>query len=98
MQGGLIGGGEEYQVTTSDSAAPAPTGVPALPNGQQPYAPAPTQQAGQGPGVTSSVDIGGMGPIDRLLAGSDWNREDVELVLQTISTLLLLYWAVTEVQ
>jgi hypothetical protein len=59
----------------------------------------PGQQAGQGPGVTADVDtapLGQMGPIDRLLAGTSWTREDVELALQAVSTILLLYWAWVE--
>ena len=44
--------------------------------------------------ATTATETGG---VDRLLAGTVWTRDDVELVLQTLSTLLLLYWAVTEV-
>ncbi|MUW13920.1 hypothetical protein GJ633_04030 [Halorubrum sp. CBA1125] len=53
-----------------------------------------TQAAGNGGAVTTMSESGG---IDRLLAGTSWTRADVELALQTASTLLLLYWAVTEV-
>jgi len=38
-----------------------------------------------------------MGPIDRLLAGSEWTREDVELLLQFVSTAILIYWVATEI-
>lgn len=105
MQGGLVNPAADVSATTvgGTGGPPPATGSPQLPGQSQhsqfQYAPEqPTNGAGQGPGVTSTVDVAEMGPVDRLLAGSDWNREDVELALQTISTLLLLYWAVTEVQ
>jgi hypothetical protein len=55
------------------------------------------QPAGSGPGVTSSATVAEMGPADRLLAGTTWDREDVSLALQALSTALLLYWIMTEV-
>lgn len=77
---------------------PSATGSPPVPSQSQQAQTAQSGGAGQGAGVSTTIDVNAMGPVDRALAGSDWTREDVELVLQTISTLLLLYWAVTEVQ
>lgn len=96
VQGGLVTdqtGQYHAMGAGSGSGPPNPTGVPQLPQSDG-NAPA----AGVGPGVSVTVDTSQMGPVDTLLAGTSWNREDVELVLQTISTLLLLFWAVTEVR
>jgi len=96
MEGGLANPDAEVSTTTAGSAGPpAATGAPAVPSQS---APTTSNSAGQGPGVTTAVAVGEMGPVDRLLVNTTWTREDVELVLQTISTLLLLYWAVTEGQ
>jgi hypothetical protein len=43
-------------------------------------------------GTTTSADVSDMNGIDRLLAGTNWEREDVNLALQAVSTLILLYW------
>lgn len=48
--------------------------------------------------TSTSAEVAAMGPADRLLAGSTWTRDDLALALQAVSTLLLLYWAVTEVR
>ncbi|UXF51038.1 MAG: hypothetical protein HQRvContig05_33 [Haloquadratum phage sp.] len=99
MEGGLVDPAAGVSATTVGGAGgpPSATGAPAVPSQSQ----AQTTQsggAGQKPGVTTTVNVNETGPVDRALAGTAWTREDVELVLQTISTLLLLYWAVTEVQ
>lgn len=47
-------------------------------------------------GTTVSVDTSGMGPVETALAGTAWTREDVELLLNVLSTLILLGWAVQE--
>ncbi|TKX79548.1 hypothetical protein EXE53_15400 [Halorubrum sp. SD626R] len=62
-------------------------------------APSTMQATASGAGATGATvsTMDAAGGVDRLLAGTAWSRADVELVLQTISTLLLLYWAVTEV-
>lgn len=92
MQGGLVSTTGGYRTTTvGDMGPPAVTGSPAVPD---------ATTAGQGPGVetsTSVSDLEGMGPIDRLLAGSEWTRDDVELLLQFVSTAILIYWVATEV-
>ena len=92
MQGGLVSTTGRYRTTTvGDMGPPAATGAPAVPG---------TTTAGEGPGVETSAsvsDLEGMGPIDRLLAGSEWTREDVELLLQFVSTAILIYWVATEV-
>jgi len=81
-----------YRTTTvGDMGPPAATGAPTVPG---------TTTAGEGPGVETSAsvsDLEGMGPIDRLLAGSEWTREDVELLLQFVSTAILIYWVATEI-
>jgi hypothetical protein len=98
MEGGLANPAAGVSVTTAGGTdgRPSVTGSPPLPEQSQQH----TQSggAGQGPGVATTVNVNETGPVDRALAGTAWTREDVELVLQTISTLLLLYWAVTEVQ
>jgi len=96
VQGGLVtetSGGQYHAMGAMATGPPDATGSPALPaaSSGQPA-------AGAGPGVTVSTTTSEMGPVDTVLMGTSWNREDVELVLQTISTLLLLYWAVTEVR
>lgn len=98
MKGGLVSTSAAADAQGSTAGATGPpvvTGSPSLPTQSQYGQPQPQTQ---GQGVATTVDVGEMGPVDRLLAGTAWTREDVELVLQTISTLLLLYWAVTEVQ
>jgi len=96
VQGGLAQGPApgDY-VATGATGPPAPTGAPALPSTDAAQAP-PTGTAGAGPGASVTVDTAGMGPVETALAGTAWSKEDVELVLQTVSTLILLYWVVME--
>ena len=98
MDGGLVDPTAGVSATTVGGAGgpPSATGAPPVPSQSQQQAQ--SGGAGQEPGVATTIDVNEMGPVERFLAGSDWNREDVELGLQAISTLLLLYWAVTEVQ
>lgn len=106
MQGGLVNPAGDVSVTTvgeTGGRMPSVTGAPTLPSSQSEQAQTyeqPQVQAspGDGPGVTTSTTIAELGPVDRLLAGTEWSRADVELALQTLSTLILLYWAITEVQ
>ena len=97
MKGGLVDPADGVSATAvgTTGGPPSATGSPPVPEQS-----AQTQSggAGQGPGVSTAVGVGEMGPVDRLLVNTTWTRDDVELVLQAISTLLLLYWAVTEVQ
>lgn len=98
MEGGLVYPAADVSATTVGGAGgpPSATGSPPVPSQSQQQAQ--SGGAGQGPSVSTTIDVNAMGPVDRALAGTTWTREDVEIVLQTISTLLLLYWAVTEVQ
>jgi hypothetical protein len=89
MQGGLTGadgaGGQMAATTTgtdTGGSAPAATGSPAV---------------GEGTGVTTSTDVGEMNAVERLLAGTRYTRDDVDLALNVVSTLVLLYWVSTEV-
>lgn len=97
MEGGLVdpAAGEASVTTAGETGPPAATGAPSVPSTSTTTS---SGGAGQGPGVETVTSVGEMGPVDRLLVNTTWSREDVELVLQAISTLLLLYWAVTEVQ
>mgnify|MGYP006279358289 CR=1 FL=1 len=96
MQGGLVTESGQGQASVTVTGQPAPTGSPAVP---QPTVQTTSQPVcGSGPGVTSTVDVGELGPFERLLAGSSWDRQDVNLALQTVSTLILLYWVYVEVQ
>jgi len=97
MQGGLITATEaqgQYQTMGGRAAMPDATGVPALPGES-------AQQAtvrGRGPGVSVTTTTGDMGPFERLVTGTSWTTEDLQLALQLLSTLILLYWAMTEVR
>lgn len=89
MQGGLTGaegaGGQMTATTTGSTtggSAPAATGAPAV---------------GEGPGVTVTSDVGEMNAVERLLAGTAYTRDDLDLALNVVSTLVLLYWVSTEV-
>jgi len=100
VEGGLAQGpapGDYAATATGAAGPPAPTGAPALPSTGGAQATA-TGTAGTGPGGTVTVDTAGMGPVDTALAGTAWTREDVELVLQAVSTVILLWWAVSEAQ
>ena len=96
IQGGLVNPAADVSAATVGEAGgrPSATGSPAV-AGQ-----APNQMVAMGASgssvetTTTTTEPGG---VDRLLAGTAWTRGDVELVLQKLSTLLLLYWAVTEV-
>jgi len=110
MQGGLVNPAGDVSATAvggSDGGAPSVTGSPVV-SGQPGQVmvtgnpaiaatamgqPGTTQAAGSTAATTATVT----GGTDRLLAGTAFTRADVELVLQTVSTLLLLYWIVTEV-
>ncbi|WP_144901361.1 hypothetical protein [Halobellus captivus] len=99
MQGGLVAPTEDAQVTTTAAggAPPSATGSPALPDTAQTQ----SQPPGVGPGVAASVataDLGEMVLWDRLLAGTSWSRRDIELGLQVVSTAILLFWVINEVQ
>lgn len=94
MQGGLVQSGQSsgrYHTMATGTGPPDATGVPELPQSDG-TAPA----AGAGRGVTVSVDTSQMGPVDTLLTGTSWTRQDVDLVLQGLSTAILVYWALTE--
>jgi hypothetical protein len=49
-------------------------------------------------GTTTSVDVGEMNGLDRLLAGTSWTKDDVDLALNAVATAVLLYWAIVEVR
>jgi hypothetical protein len=49
-------------------------------------------------GTTTSVNVSDMNPLDRLLAGTSWTKDDVDLAMNVLATLILLYWAITEVR
>jgi len=97
MEGGLVdpAAGEASVTTAGEAGPPSATGAPSVPSASTTTS---SGGSGGGPGVATTVAVGELGPVDRLLVNTTWSREDVELVLQATSTLLLLYWAITEVQ
>jgi len=94
MQGGLAQSTTGVSVTSTGSGPPDPTGVPTVP--EETSAPVSASTAGAGPGATVAVNTDDLGPIDTLLAGTSWTMRDLELTLQTISTVILVAWAIGE--
>ncbi len=78
-------------------------GLQAQSGGAQGVSPDATVQEPGGQFVALSDDGGQSGqqsgtPVDTVLDGTDWTREDVQLVLDAASLIVLLFWAYTEVR
>jgi len=49
-------------------------------------------------GTTVSMSVTEMGPFERLLTGTSWDRDELRLALQLFTTILLLLWLIMEVR